>query len=122
MWDGLTSDPQGRALCSLLSESFDTWRVFDDFIKSPLPAWIAQGDRHRSFCVKIICSLDLLLLLGQAKSKNEICFVLFLLRQKDDQLQALSITHSTAHNPLALLGAPTPPGPKSLSPFLPADG
>jgi hypothetical protein len=86
MWDGLTSDPQGRVLCSLLSESFDTWRVFDDFIKSPLPAWIAQGVRHRSFCVKIICSLDLLLLLGQveaklksrslcigAKSKNIIC-------------------------------------------------
>jgi hypothetical protein len=73
MWDGLTSDPQGRVLCSLLSESFDTWRVFDDFIKSPLPAWIAQGVSRRSFCVKIICSLDLLLLLGQAKSKNIIC-------------------------------------------------
>jgi hypothetical protein len=70
MWAGLLSDPQGRALKLQLLNSLNIYQIFQNFIKSPLPAWIAQGVSRRSFCVKIICSLDLLLLLGQAKSKN----------------------------------------------------
>jgi hypothetical protein len=78
VWEGLCSDPEGKA---------QEYKHKNHYPKHALPARIAAGVCCRSFYAERIFSLELLFLLVQAKRKNQ----LFLknITPKDPNLEIL---------------------------------